>query len=104
MISKLLFWNKVNWKKVTPEILIYGQAHWRKLMVIILILCALGIKNFVLDIIAVNIGNSQLKTVQYVFKESEKNTFVLSSFIDKREKKVLTKKELNMFSFRCCMV
>ena len=72
MISKFLFWNKVNWKKVTPEILIYGQAHWRKLMVIILILCALGIKNFVLDIVAVNIGNSQLKTVQYVFKESEK--------------------------------
>ena len=97
MFSKLFFWEKVNWKKVTPEILIFGQAHWRKLMVTVLILCALGIRNFVLDIIAVNIGNSQLKTVQYVFKESEKNTFVLSSFIDKREKKILTKKELNMF-------
>ena len=64
MFSKLFFWEKVNWKKVTPEILIFGQAHWRKLMVTVLILCALGIRNFVLDIIAVNIGNSQLKTVQ----------------------------------------
>ena len=97
MVSKLFFWEKVNWKKVTPEILIFGQAHWRKLMVTVLILCALGIRNFVLDVIAVNIGNSQLKTVQYVFKESEKNIFVLSSFVDKREKKILTKKELNMF-------
>ena len=97
MFSKLLFLKKVNWKKVTPEILIYGQAHWRKLMVTVLILCALGIRNAVLDIMAVNIGNSRLNTVQYVFKESEKNIFVLSSFIDKREKKILTKKELNMF-------
>ena len=97
MFSKLLFLKKVNWKKVTPEILIFGQAHWRKLMVTVLIMCALGIRNILLDIMAVNIANSRLKTVQYVFKESEKNIFVLSSFVDKREKKVLTKKELNMF-------
>lgn len=93
----LKFWNKINWKKIKPEILIYGQAHWKKLMVIVLIFCALMIRNFVLDIIAVNIGNSRLKTVQYAFKDSEKNIFVLSSKLDKREKKILTKKELNTF-------
>lgn len=97
MISKLLFWSKINWKKVTPEILIYGQAHWKKFVAGILVLLAFAVKGYILEIIAVNIGNSREETTQYVFKESEKNIFVISGFLDTKEKKILTKEDLNTF-------
>lgn len=79
------------------EILIFCQSHWKKFLAGILVLFAFAVKGHVLEIIAVNIGNSRLKTTQYVFKESEKNMFVMSGFLEKKEQRILTKKELNMF-------
>jgi type IV secretion system protein VirD4 len=53
-------------------------------------------KGYLLEILAVNIGNSRLKTTQYIFRESKKNIFVMSGILDKREKRVLTGKELKI--------
>ena len=97
MFSKLSFLNKINWKKLTVEFLIYSQAHWKKIIAGILVFLAFAVKGYVLDIIAVNIGNSKLKTTQYAFKESGKNMFVISGFLNTKEKKILTKKELDIF-------
>ncbi|MDR2878620.1 MAG: type IV secretory system conjugative DNA transfer family protein [Fusobacteriales bacterium] len=62
----------------------------------ILVLLAFMTKGYLLEILAVNIGNSRLKTTQYIFRESKKNIFVMSGILDKREKRVLTGKELKI--------
>ena len=97
MILKLPFSNKINWKNTIVEFLIYSQAHWKKFFAGLLVFLAFAVKGYMLDVIAVNIGNSRLKTVQYVFKEPKKNIFVISGFLNTKEQKILTKEELNMF-------
>lgn len=78
------------------EILIFCQSHWKKFVSGILVLLAFMTKGYLLEILAVNIGNSRLKTTQYIFRESKKNIFVMSGILDKREKRVLTGKELKI--------
>ena len=94
MILKLPFSNKINWKNTIVEFLIYSQAHWKKFFAGLLVFLAFAVKGYMLDVIAVNIGNSRLKTVQYVFKEPKKNIFVISGFLNTKEQKILTKEEL----------
>jgi type IV secretory pathway TraG/TraD family ATPase VirD4 len=77
------------------EIYIFLEAHIKKIIVIIMILALFHIKNEILDIITINVINSNLKTKTLLFKDSGKNSFIIrsSTFSGKKKEVILSSKE-----------
>lgn len=92
-IPRIYFFLEKHRKKI-PDIYIFFETYWKMITVFILVVFSFSIKNSILEVLAVNMENSGLKTKQYIFSQSHKNMFVWSSSILPKEKYIISKKEL----------
>lgn len=76
------------------DVYIFFETYWKKLLIFMLIIFCFGIKNSILEVLAVNMVNSGLKTKQYIFRKSFKNVFVWSSSILDKEILIITDNQL----------